>query len=62
MMTDDLDRMEYFPNNLYNFHPGSHVKQGVEVGIDYIASMLNKVIKKEQTTTVLFRNYGWERY
>lgn len=53
MMTDDLERMEYLPNNLYNFHPGSHVKQGVEVGIDYIASMLNKVIKKEQTTTVL---------
>ena len=53
MMADDLERMEYFPNNLYNFHPGSHVKQGVEVGIDYIASMLNKVIKKEQTTTVL---------
>ena len=53
MMADDLERMEYFPNNLYNFHPGSHVKQGVEVGIDYIASMLNKVIKKEQTTTIL---------
>lgn len=53
MMADDLKRMEYLPNNLYNFHPGSHVKQGVEVGIDYIASMLNKVIKKEQTTTVL---------
>ena len=53
MMADDLERMEYFPNNLYNFHPGSHVKQGAEVGIDYIASMLNKVIKKEQTTTVL---------
>lgn len=53
MMADDLERMEYLPNNLYNFHPGSHVKQGVEVGIDYIASMLNKVIKKDQTTTVL---------
>lgn len=53
MMADDLKRMEYLPNNLYNFHPGSHVKQGVEVGIDYIASMLNKVIKKEQTTIVL---------
>ena len=32
-MTDDLRRMEYLPNNLYNFHPGSHVGQGVEKGI-----------------------------
>ena len=53
MMTDDLIRMEYLPNNLYNFHPGSHVKQGVEVGVDYISDMLNSVIKPEQTTTVL---------
>ncbi|MGG7076983.1 deoxyribonuclease IV [Clostridium sardiniense] len=53
MMADDLVRMEYLPNSLYNFHPGSHVKQGVEVGIDYIVNMLNKVIKPEQTTTVL---------
>ncbi|SHJ28153.1 Endonuclease IV [Clostridium cavendishii DSM 21758] len=52
-MTDDLKRMEYLPNNLYNFHPGSHVKQGVEVGIKYIVDMLNTVLKKEQTTTVL---------
>jgi len=50
---DDLERMEYFPGNLYNFHPGSHVKQGVEVGTDYIVQMLNEVIKPEQTTTVL---------
>lgn len=53
MMADDLIRMEYLPNNLYNFHPGSHVKQGVDVGIDYIVEMLNKVLKPEQTTTVL---------
>ncbi len=50
---DDLARMEYFPGNLYNFHPGSHVKQGVEAGTDYIVQMLNEVIKPEQTTTVL---------
>ena len=31
MMIDDLKRMEYFPGSLYNFHPGSHVKQGVEI-------------------------------
>ena len=53
MMADDLVRMEYLPNSLYNFHPGSHVKQGVEVGINYIVEMLNEVIKPEQTTTVL---------
>ena len=53
MMADDLVRMEYLPNNLYNFHPGSHVKQGVDVGIDYIVEMLNTVLKPEQTTTVL---------
>lgn len=53
IMADDLARMEYTPNNLYNFHPGSHVKQGVEVGIDYIVNLLNTVLKPEQTTTVL---------
>ena len=53
MMADDLVRMEYLPNNLYNFHPGSHVKQGVDVGINYIVEMLNTVLKPEQTTTVL---------
>lgn len=53
MMIDDLERMEYLPGNLYNFHPGSHVKQGVEVGINYIVDQLNAVLKPEQTTTVL---------
>ncbi|KZL90633.1 deoxyribonuclease IV [Clostridium magnum] len=53
IMADDLKRMEYLPNNLYNFHPGSHVKQGVEVGIQLITNMLNIVIKPEQTTTIL---------
>ena len=52
-MADDLRRMEYTPGNLYNFHPGSHVKQGVEIGIDYIVDLLNDVIKPEQTTKVL---------
>ncbi len=52
-MADDLSRMEYLPGNLYNFHPGSHVQQGAEVGIDYIAEALNGVLKAEQTTTVL---------
>lgn len=52
-MVDDLKRMEYAPGNYYNFHPGSHVGQGVEVGIDFIAEMLNEILTKEQTTTVL---------
>lgn len=52
-MKDDLRRMEYTPGNCYNFHPGSHVKQGVEVGITYIAQMLNEILTPDQTTTVL---------
>ena len=50
---DDLKRMEYTPGNYYNFHPGSHVKQGVEVGIGYIADMLNEVLTPQQSTMVL---------
>ena len=52
-MKDDLRRMEYTPGNLYNFHPGSHVGQGIDVGIDFIIEALNEVLTKEQTTTVL---------
>lgn len=52
-MADDLRRMEYIPGNVYNFHPGSHVKQGVEAGIEYIAEMLNEILTKDITTTVL---------
>ena len=53
VMTDDLKRMEYTPGNLYNFHPGSHVGQGVETGIEYISGLLNTVLYKDMTTTVL---------
>ena len=53
IMEDDLKRMEFFPNSFYNFHPGSHVKQGTQVGIEYIINMLNSILKPEQTTTVL---------
>ncbi len=53
MIKDDLRRMEYLPGNLYNFHPGSHVKQGVEIGINYIIEALNKSLEESQTTTVL---------
>lgn len=52
-MADDLRRMEYTPGNYYNFHPGSHVKQGPEVGVRYISELLNGLLKPEQTTTVL---------
>ncbi len=52
-MQDDLRRMEYTPNNLYNFHPGSHVGQGIEAGIDMISDTLNSIILPNQTTTVL---------
>ncbi len=52
-MRDDLMRMEYLPNNLYNFHPGSHVKQGTEVGIQQIIELLNEILTPQQTTTVL---------
>lgn len=50
---DDLKRMEYVPDNYYNFHPGSHVGQGVEKGIELISDVLNKVLFPEMTTTVL---------
>jgi deoxyribonuclease IV len=53
VMTDDLSRMEFVPNNLYNFHPGSHGGQGAEVGILQIISTLNAILKPEQTTKVL---------
>ena len=50
---DDLQRLEYTPGSMYNFHPGSHVGQGVEKGIQYIADTLNSVMKPQQSTTVL---------
>lgn len=52
-MADDLKRMEYTPGNCYNFHPGSHVGQGTEIGIQYIADMLNSILMPKQNTTVL---------
>ena len=52
-MADDLARMEYTPGNMYNFHPGCHVKQGVKTGIEYISQMLNEILSPDQTTIVL---------
>ena len=51
--TDDLRRMEYVPGNLYNFHPGSHVKQGAEKGIELTSELLNRVLFEDMHTTVL---------
>ena len=52
-MADDLRRMEHLPGQYYNFHPGSHVGQGTEAGIAYIAEALNAILKPDQATTVL---------
>lgn len=52
-MADDLERLEYLPGCLYNFHPGSHVGQGTETGIQLIADTLNDVLSPSVHTTVL---------
>ena len=52
-MADDLRRMEHLPGQYYNFHPGSHVGQGVETGIALIAEGLSAVLQPGQSTTVL---------
>ncbi len=52
-MADDIFRLDHIEGALYNFHPGSHVSQGVDVGIQYIADMLNSVLFPEQKTTIL---------
>ena len=53
VMESDLAMLESIPGNMYNFHPGSHVKQGSEVGVTKIATMLNSVLFPEMRTTVL---------
>lgn len=52
-MADDLARLEHLPGNYYNFHPGSHVRQGAERGIALIAETLNAVLRPQQHTIVL---------
>ncbi len=52
-MEDDMQRMEYLPGNYYNFHPGSHVGQGTEAGIEMITDLLNDIITPAQSTIVL---------
>ena len=53
MMADDLKRLQNIPGSMYNFHPGSHVGQGVETGVEMIADALNELLSCEQETTVL---------
>ena len=52
-MADDLRRLEHIPGQLYNFHPGSHVGQGTERGVELIAQGLNTILRPDQSTTVL---------
>lgn len=53
VMKDDLYRLSFIPGSMYNFHPGSHVKQGAEAGIQLIADHLNRVLEYNVNTTVL---------
>ena len=53
VLEDDLRRMAALPGNFYNFHPGSHVSQGVEAGIDYIAAALKQALSHQYPVTVL---------
>lgn len=51
MMIDDFARLEYIPNSLYNFHPGSHTGQGSDVGIDLTSTMISEVFKTVKNTS-----------
>ena len=53
ILEDDLRRMTALPGNFYNFHPGSHVGQGTEAGIGYIAAALKKALRHDYPVTVL---------
>jgi len=53
IIKDDMERMQYLPNNYYNLHPGSHVGQGASEGIRLTAEILNNILKPEHNTIVL---------
>ena len=53
VLADDLRRMAALPGNFYNFHPGSHVGQGTEAGIDYISKALRRALSHDYPVTVL---------
>lgn len=52
-MCDDLERLEHIPGAMYNFHPGSHVQQGAEMGIVYISELLNQINRHGYHTLIL---------
>lgn len=52
VIKEDLEIMEMMPGNIYNFHPGSHVGQGIDVGIQYTTDLLNEVLSEDMTTIV----------
>lgn len=52
-MTEDLNRLKHLPTAYYNFHPGSHVKQGIDIGIEKIIVLLNSVLKEDCPTKIL---------
>ena len=53
VLREDLERLEHIPDAMYNFHPGSHVKQGVDEGVRLIAAALNEVLTEDMTVPVL---------
>ena len=53
VIAEDIRRMEYTPFNYYNLHPGNHMEQGIDAGINFVSDMLNKVLRDDQTTIVL---------
>lgn len=52
-MCDDLSRLKHLPEAMYNFHPGSHVKQGEETGISYISDLLDRINEHQYETVIL---------
>lgn len=52
VIKEDLEIMDMMPGNIYNFHPGSHVGQGLDVGIQYTTDLLNEVLSEDMTTIV----------
>ena len=53
VLCDDLRRMAALPGNYYNVHPGSHVGQGFEMGIDHICKALRRALEPGYPVTVL---------
>ncbi len=52
-MSDDLMRLSHIPGSMYNLHPGSHVKQGVDVGIRKISDIVSRLVEVDSPTIIL---------